>query len=892
MNGSSKRWLRLGACLLLCLCTWSAWAQGKLAVWGTVTDSLGEALIAAQVVLYHTDDPGRMLGFASTNSEGQYRIECDHQEHLRLQVTALGYETLTIERETNQRSQLEINLSLRSRFYELAEVEVVVERTTQAVQPSDTLGFAAADFRDGSERNVEQLIRHIPGMQVDQMGRISFQGKQVAKILIEGEDMVGSQYQMASRSISAEVIDSLEVIDHYVESSLLSGVLRSDQMVLNLKLDERVKQGLKGQAEIAGGFPSRFDGRLNGFALQSQRKLLLLGRATSTGESLHSWDDTWGTLEEDLIPLTPRRWRNEPIMSAGNPAQQVDNPQWANFNRAAQLTGTYHWRPNDHWKTKVRLFGSYNQEEAWQSVERSFLTNDQPLDIRESYDFADRALTYGGELESEYVWGKRSATQLRLQGNALPQWLRGDYLTKTNTLIDSLPWQLDRHTQSWEGRLRWLVRLNPYQALIVQVSHREEELDSDFQALSPRYAELDSPNWITGGRLQQIVTSAQQRQEGQVNWLYNRKSWAVEQAAGYYRENGALDHPWSAAGPLNWQEVFWRQQVAKRFGRLLIDGELTLRRYRFTEAGRLGETNAAWKNSGNTRLAVHYEFSRSSRLRLSYRYQPLAVATADLLGGQLLRSFRSWQVRSTVFRPLQTQRLQLSYRQRNEAKGRSMNASIYWMKPDGQYRPAYEYGSTLEQLSWQWSPAYGQGGLNGAVQQYLFTWQTALHAEWQTNWSVVPLAVGNQEQVFISRHQRWRVASVSTIKENWRLKLGLAHSTNHLKHQDDRQRLGQNQQWETQLTLLYHAPSTPWRGEFGLERWQWQAADSRTRPLHFAQLRLSYEAPERNCSWELEAANLLNERALVQEELTVNYTGRSSIRLVPRSVLLRCRFRF
>jgi hypothetical protein len=182
--------------------------------------------------------------------------------------------------------------------------------------------------------------------------------------------------------------------------------------------------------------------------------------------------------------------------------------------------------------------------------------------------------------------------------------------------------------------------------------------------------------------------------------------------------------------------------------------------------------------------------------------------------------------------------------------------------------------------------------LNGAVQQYLFVWQTALHAEWNTNWSVVPLAIADQAQVFTSRYQKWRVASVSTIQENWRLKLGLARATNHLKDRAAGQRLGQNQQWETQLAVLYHSAVTPWRGELRIERWQWEAGGSQTRPLHFAQFRLSYEAPEGDCSWELEAANLLNERALVKEELTVNYTGRSSIRLVPRSVLLRCRFRF
>ncbi len=364
--------MRFHILLLLILCFYfhNGFGQAKILVIGYVKDNLGNSIPFANIYSKHTDTSS-IIAFGSSNDKGYFSFETPKLSVFSVTASALGYETQTIKIENNTKKELDINFMLSLKEFILKET--IVRGSNKIIQKSDTITFNADKFRDSTERNLEELLAKIPGLDVDKnTGVITVQGQPIKKILIEGDDLTGRNYQLMSKNMSADVVDKIQVIDRFTENKLLKGLKRSDDKVINITLKENRKKLLFGNVLGGIGNDERTNNALNLFGFYKKLKTITFGSYNtigqiSTADRMLGTDFKEDTESENLRSLL--KSRNSTVINIGRTPSVSLNSQSIRFNKAVLGSTHFVMRPTESMSLKGAL--TYSHDKV-----RSFINND------------------------------------------------------------------------------------------------------------------------------------------------------------------------------------------------------------------------------------------------------------------------------------------------------------------------------------------------------------------------------------------------------------------------------------------------------------------------------------------------------------------------------------
>jgi hypothetical protein len=217
--------------LLLCLFSLGLTAQTYT---GTVVDSEGLGLPNAQLVFRTGQE---IKGFSITDANGDFTLEfpASLTDSTVLEVRYFGFATTLIP--ANQITEAKLRkIVLRDEAVELKEV-VVSANILPQVTRGDTIAFNTKAYSDGSEDKIEDLLAKLPGIEVDDNGKIKVQGKPLDRILIDGEDLFDKDYKLLSRNVPADFVTRIEVMPNYQTDALVGDLEGQGGVALNLKLD-------------------------------------------------------------------------------------------------------------------------------------------------------------------------------------------------------------------------------------------------------------------------------------------------------------------------------------------------------------------------------------------------------------------------------------------------------------------------------------------------------------------------------------------------------------------------------------------------------------------------------------------------------------------------------
>ena len=132
--------------------------------------------------------------------------------------------------------------------------EVIVTAKMRSFQINgDTTSFSVSAYRDGTDRKIEDIIKKLPGIEVNEKtGEIKYKGKSVETVKLDGEDLFGSNYSIGTRNINADMIEQIQAIENYSDNPLLKGIEEGDKVALNLTLKKR-KAEYSGDADLGLG---------------------------------------------------------------------------------------------------------------------------------------------------------------------------------------------------------------------------------------------------------------------------------------------------------------------------------------------------------------------------------------------------------------------------------------------------------------------------------------------------------------------------------------------------------------------------------------------------------------------------------------------------------------
>ena len=127
------------------------------------------------------------------------------------------------------------------------EIKNVVVKSSRIRQTGDTLDYMVNSFRQKQDRTIADVLRKMPGIDVDKNGAISYQGTRINKFYIEGMDLLGAKYVQASENLPADYVKKVQVMEHHQPVKMLRDVVFSEQAALNLVLTDSAKNVWQGR---------------------------------------------------------------------------------------------------------------------------------------------------------------------------------------------------------------------------------------------------------------------------------------------------------------------------------------------------------------------------------------------------------------------------------------------------------------------------------------------------------------------------------------------------------------------------------------------------------------------------------------------------------------------
>ena len=204
----------------------------------------------------------RTLAFTSTNAKGEYSLEIKSAptDKVSLQFNHISYEkeTSPLPASPSRGGVVKQDMVLTPKAVTLKEVTVKADPLRQR---GDTLMHNLASFLGKGDVTLEDGLKRLPGVDVAQSGAISYMGKPISQFNIEGLDMLGGKYNLATRNIPADYVTQVEIVRNH-HSRRVEKDVPSNEVSMNIKLSKKAKLKPFGQEEAGAGYMEDGNDRL------------------------------------------------------------------------------------------------------------------------------------------------------------------------------------------------------------------------------------------------------------------------------------------------------------------------------------------------------------------------------------------------------------------------------------------------------------------------------------------------------------------------------------------------------------------------------------------------------------------------------------------------------
>jgi hypothetical protein len=264
------------------LTTW-AYSQ-NFSIKGTLHDMSGDGLPSATLLLLQAAD-STMVNYALSTVKGEFEIKNVKPGKYLLRVTYVGYASLTIPVETPRDGMLNLGvIQMLDEQTFLKEVVVQEERVPMRVR-GDTIEYDALAFNVQPNEVVEDLLKRMPGIEIEADGTVMAQGEQVRRVLVDGREFFGRDPKMATQNLPADAISKVHVFDEKSEQTKFSGIDDGQrERTMNLELKEDRKEGMFGNTSLGYGPDDRFTGRTNINHFNSKGQFSVLGMGNNLNQ--------------------------------------------------------------------------------------------------------------------------------------------------------------------------------------------------------------------------------------------------------------------------------------------------------------------------------------------------------------------------------------------------------------------------------------------------------------------------------------------------------------------------------------------------------------------------------------------------------------------------------
>ena len=314
---------RLIIFVLLCIVAINSMAQSVIS--GRVSNAVGNGVDFVSVIASPANAPKTILASAFTDENGQFQMsvksECD---------------SLILKASSVEITPTQILVPNRSGSYEIIvenralELKEVVVKSKRVYSQGDTINYNVGSFLSQIDQSIADVLKKMPGISVSDAGQISYQGKPIKNLYIEGLDLMKGHYGIATNNIDPNNIATVQVLENHEDIKALKGLRPEEQASINLRLKEGVKGVFNLIATLGGGYGD--EGLWNNSAIATyfrrNSQFLATYKGNNTGEDL----------SQELYSFDNDYSRTSNISSISMPSSPGIDKRFYYFNRSHNAT--------------------------------------------------------------------------------------------------------------------------------------------------------------------------------------------------------------------------------------------------------------------------------------------------------------------------------------------------------------------------------------------------------------------------------------------------------------------------------------------------------------------------------------------------------------------------
>jgi hypothetical protein len=265
-------------------------------IFGNIYGRVNNLPVANACILLK-DSIGSLVTFCYSDDLGFFSMQASINEGNFLEINALGYKTLIVEYKDICIPENGLVIFIESQSYALQEVLITSNKSYKI--SGDTISYNSESYSRGNEEVLEHLLRNIPGVTVQNDGKILLYNQEIEKLLIEGDDLFGRKYQNLSKILPSKVVQSIEIIRKYTENILEKNIKPSNKVAINIKIKSSFKRILLGDFNLGVSLPEFLKYNVSGnfMNFRKKSKFVVINNLTNI-----KFEDRINSEDVDYIP--------------------------------------------------------------------------------------------------------------------------------------------------------------------------------------------------------------------------------------------------------------------------------------------------------------------------------------------------------------------------------------------------------------------------------------------------------------------------------------------------------------------------------------------------------------------------------------------------------------
>lgn len=633
-----------------------------LQITGTVTDKTSGKPLAGVLVTLRPSGENKIVKFAQTTAQGKFEISVSSfpENHI-LHFSMMGFAPQTV---PLKQGQDVYNIRLSERATELKEVIV---KAPSIHQRGDTITYVVSSFADAQDKSLADVLKKMPGIEVDKSGSIKYNGVSINKFYIEGKDMLGGRYGIATNNIHQKDVGSVEVMENHQPIKALEDISFSQNPGINIRLKEDAKARWVGTVKTGMGFtPFLWNIEMALMRFKKQSQTLNTYKTNNTGNDVTR--ETMSFSIDDVISQFGKNYRlQDYLLVAPTRLQEIEDIR-SRFNKTHSFTTNNLWSLGRNYDLTSQITYANNRLKSDNSTLTTYFLEDSTV----ISELAEHALNKQNRLSGDVTL--TANTQTHYFKNKLFTDLRWDDMdmfiagTFPNTQTASIPHRQISNDLEYLKRsgtkAYTLSSYNLYQTKPQRLTVLRQNKTQHQQIQSSAF--YTNTNTALSFFVKPVTISMKLGAVGVIRALETELT-GVSDTLGSLKNNVMMRYINLYVSP----EMEYRKSGFEA----KFDMPLSFVPYRFTD--RLNHTNQnEEKLFLSPRLYMRYHFTSRFSASVSGRYAQSPLQEQSFYEGLILNNYRNLSQGFTDYKTGNSQSMNLNVSYRHPLKAFFANAGI------------------------------------------------------------------------------------------------------------------------------------------------------------------------------------------------------------------------